>query len=54
MNAVVIPFSRGETKRNPYEVGTPLWVAYRQGADAQDEKWRLALVGKLPPKEARP
>lgn len=51
MNADVIPFRRSETKKNPYEAGSPLWVAYQQGADAQDEKWRLALVGKLPARE---
>jgi hypothetical protein len=53
MTAAVIPFARGQTKANPYKVGSPLWVAYRQGADAQDEKWRLALIGRLPPAEAR-
>jgi hypothetical protein len=52
MSAQVIPFRR--RAENPYQFGTELWRAYERGAEATNEKWLLALVGKLPPKEARP
>lgn len=51
MSAQILPFSR--STENPYRFGSIPWRIWNEGADATNQKWRLAMIGKLPQTEAR-
>lgn len=38
---------------NPYRTGTHEHRIWQQGADATNDKWRQAIVGKLPATKVR-
>lgn len=38
---------------NPHRFNTPEWRAYEQGRADTNDKWRAAIVGKLPATEQK-